>query len=515
LNSRLFYKFFFLFLFTSIFVVLFMVAVLQFSVHRNFTDYVAQMELVRLDKLIYALEKEYKNNGNWDALRQNEHLWHELIITYVPDRVQPFGHPPFRPETNELLKNEPIQPDQDPNKRKKMPEDDRRPPHGPLWDNGEWRPQLALPPPPSRLPPFLAIGPRLSLLDAKKNVIFGDPDLSEQILRVIEIDGQAVGWLGIKKPGQLTNPADILFLKQQSQAFYLIGTMVLILAMIVSVLFSRHLLAPVRKIAEGTKALRHRRFNTRILVSTSDELGQLAEDFNVMAQHLETYETMRRQWLSDISHELRTPLTVLQGEIEALQDGILEPSPEAIASLHAEVIYLRNIVNDLHRISQMESGTLEMIREPINPIEILKHTLERFEHRLNQQQIDINSNLEESDKIRIMGDADRISQVFSNILENILRYASSPGVVKVEYVASNNDITISIEDSGPGVPEESLEKLFDRFYRTDVARTRSKGGSGLGLAICKSIVEVHQGEISAVNGSSGGLKINIRFPLAK
>ena len=120
-----------------------------------------------------------------------------------------------------------------------------------------------------------------------------------------------------------------------------------------------------------------------------------------------------------------------------------------------------------------------------------------------------------TDGLHTMGDADKLSQVFGNIFENIVRYSSWPGTIEVSAEAENDQIEIMIEDTGPGVPETSLPRLFDRLYRTDSARSRETGGSGLGLSICKSIIEAHQGKIWAENSVSGGLRIIIRLPLTK
>jgi two-component system sensor histidine kinase BaeS len=148
------------------------------------------------------------------------------------------------------------------------------------------------------------------------------------------------------------------FLKQQARAFYMVGTIILALAALVAFLLSRHLLAPVQQLIKGTRRLTSRKFDTRINVSTTDELGQLAEDFNQMAQTLEKYEQLRQQWISDIAHELRTPLSILRGEIEALQDGIREASPERLDSLHGEVVHMSRIVSNLHDLSLAESAAL-------------------------------------------------------------------------------------------------------------------------------------------------------------
>jgi two-component system sensor histidine kinase BaeS len=332
------------------------------------------------------------------------------------------------------------------------------------------------------------------------------------LLQEITVDGATVGWLGVRKTPQLSHPLDVEFAEQQTKAFYLIGMVTLCAAILVSFFLSRHLLRPIKQLTGGTQALSQRKFETRITIHSRDELGQLASDFNAMAQALENYEQLRRQWLSDISHELRTPLSILRAEIEAMQDGVRPITGEALASLHSEVLHLSKIVHDLHELSSAESAMLAIRREPVDPIQVLKATLKSFETRFKERDLRIEEGLEAPETI-LAGDEDRLRQLFSNILENALRYADSPGTLKVWHHRSERELTLNFMDSGPGVPAKSLDRLFDRLYRVDEARNREHGGSGLGLAICKSIVEALGGRIKAANAPLAGLLIEIVLPL--
>ena len=321
-----------------------------------------------------------------------------------------------------------------------------------------------------------------------------------------------VGWLGLRKHERPTHHLDVEFIRQQSQTFYAIGSVALILAFVVTFVLSRHLLAPVKELEKGTRALISRRFDTRIAVKSHDELGQLAAGFNAMAQALEKHQQTQQQWLVDISHELRTPLAILRGEIEAMQDGVRTVTRQGLDSLHLEVMHLGRIVRDLHDLSLIESRNFSTEPAAINPLEILAETLECFRTRLNQRGIRLDMHETMEGDILILADADRLKQVFSNLLENTLRYSKVPGVLKISIEAGAGEFSASFEDSGPGVPEESLALLFDRLYRVDRARSREHGGSGLGLAICKSIVESFGGKIEASNSPAAGLKVSMVFP---
>jgi two-component system sensor histidine kinase BaeS len=235
-------------------------------------------------------------------------------------------------------------------------------------------------------------------------------------------------------------------------------------------------------------------------------------DFNTMAQTLENYERMRRQWISDIVHELRTPLSILRGEIEALKDGVREPNRDTLNSLVAETRHLSKIVDDLHELSAADTGVLLIKKVPIDPAAVLKKALENFKQGFAENRIKIENNLENHRPITIMSDADRLRQLFSNLVENTLRYTDAPGILKIEQAYTAKGLILFFEDSGPGVPEDALARLFDRLYRVDRSRSRAHGGSGLGLSICKSIVNALGGDIRATKGNLGGLRIEIEFP---
>ena len=506
MKSTLFLKFLMLLLATSLAVIIMMVVTMQFFVYHNFSDYVMQQELSTLDGLVEALSIEYQQGGSWEKFRNNPRRWHGIVARYFPASESRHPAPGYDLHERPLDRED----------RAILNDAERRAHFDNRSDSKSaergWRPP---PVPPHRAPELSLMARRLSLFDTEKKIIFGNSIMPEQILKKIELNNQVIGWLGLKKERQMTRPTDISFLKRQSRAFYMIGVIVLMMALIVSIIFSRHLTSPVKKLAQGAQAIRNRRFDERITVTSNDELGQLAQDFNAMAQTLQNFENVRRQWLVDIAHELRTPLAVLRGEIEALQDGIRRVNAKATDSLHAEVMVLSKIVNDLSLIAKTESGIVEMEFIPTDPVQVIRATIKRFQLRFDDSQIIVRPDFQNSEPLATVGDANKLSQVFSNIFENTLRYANTPGILTVGSDIAKDHIIIYIEDSGPGVADESLNKLFDRLYRTDTARTRETGGSGLGLSICKSIIEAHQGKIWAENGETGGLRMVIQLPRYK
>ncbi|MFA5904342.1 MAG: ATP-binding protein [Desulfobacula sp.] len=423
-----------------------------------------QFENEILTILSYELALEYQRSGNWDEFRNNPGSFDAFIRTALGNREN-------RPLSNALP--------------------GPRPPEG--------RP----------FPPH----PGIALYDAGKTRIAG-PDLADAkiLSRPILLHAETIGWIGLYKEKHPPGPGKGFFFKDKYKIFYTVGIIVFILAGLVSYGLSRHILSPVGRLTAGTKALTSFRFDTRIHVRTTDELGLLAKDFNRMAQTLETYETMRKQWAVDISHELRTPLSVLKGELEAILDGIRPFSRERMESLHAEILYLERIVNDLHFLSMADAGALTLKKEPVRPVDILKTVLSLFETRLKQEGLTVLDRLT-CDNKQVSGDRDRIRQLFSNLIDNNLKYTRKPGTLTLQDKIENRMLVIHITDSGPGVPPDALDKLFNRLFRVDRSRSREHGGSGLGLSICKTIAAAHDGEIIAVNTKDPGLSIILRLPL--
>jgi len=487
MKMKLSYKFFMAFLLTFVALTILMIATMEFYAYREFSKYVRTMEMLRLDEIAAVLCQEYRANRGWEQLKNNTLRWQYLLL---PLHLQfDIKGPPIPPD---LLLFKPALPP--PGKKEGRPVND---------GSGKGPPY----------PPFI-IEHRLTLFDAQRQPVAGPAVSTEDLtLKEIKIDENIVGWLGLKREERLSHPLNLAFIRQQSNTFYTIGAIMLLLASVVAFFMSRHLLAPIQQLAAGTKALSSLRFNTRIDVQTGDELGQLASDFNIMSKTLERYERMQKQWISDISHELRTPLSILQGEIEAIQDGIREADRQGLESLHSEVQYLNRIVYNLHDLSMADAGTFPLNRQPVNPLKVLIETLNRFRNRFSQEQITVHEDLRTGQEIILQTDPTRMEQLFSNLFENVLRYADKPGIFKIRQVFSKVNLELYFEDSGPGVPAQALEYLFDRLYRVDLSRTRTQGGSGLGLAICKAIVEAHDGKITAYNVSSGGLGIHILIPL--
>jgi two-component system sensor histidine kinase BaeS len=216
--------------------------------------------------------------------------------------------------------------------------------------------------------------------------------------------------------------------------------------------------------------------------------------------------------MADISHELRTPLAVLRGELEAIQDGVRKMSMESLASLQSEVAILTKLVDDLYQLSLSDAGALAYRKEETDAVHLIQLAEAAFRERFHAKQLHLTSTL--PDKAPIFGDPHRLSQLFNNLLENSLRYTDSGGGLDIIATRRDKCLQVYFQDSAPGLNEEQLLRIFERFYRTEGSRNRASGGSGLGLAICQNIVEAHGGKIRAEHSPTGGIRIILQLPLS-
>jgi two-component system sensor histidine kinase BaeS len=236
-------------------------------------------------------------------------------------------------------------------------------------------------------------------------------------------------------------------------------------------------------------------------------------NINRMAEGLQNLEASRRRWIADMSHELRTPLTVLRGEVDALIDGVNAMSPQALLSLRDEVLQLNALVDDLHLLAMADLRALPCYFEDIEVVELVEDIVQRFALRAHQLGLTLWLEAKPGVTIAARWDAQRIEQLLGNVLDNSLRYTDAPGQVVVQIQSDGAHVTISAEDTAPGLSPTDLTRVFEPLYRADAARGREAGGSGLGLAICQQIAKAHHGVIRAEASARGGVKFLIELPL--
>jgi histidine kinase len=289
-----------------------------------------------------------------------------------------------------------------------------------------------------------------------------------------------------------------------------------LVAAVVSMIFSRQIVAPLRAMMSASQRIADGRYDERVSVSGSDELAQLAERFNRMAERLEQTESMRRQLIGDVSHELRTPLTAIGGYMEGLTDGVLPATPETFEQVRAEASRLSRLVDDLQELSRVEAGSYRLDVHPVALSVLLETTAKRLLHQFDEKQVHLTRSLP-TDLSPVLADEDRITQVLTNLLGNALAYTPAGGEVTVSAAKIGNEVLISIRDTGFGIPAESLPHIFDRFYRVDKSRSRAAGGgSGIGLTIAKALVEAHGGRLRAESAGEGqGSLFSFTLPISR
>lgn len=242
------------------------------------------------------------------------------------------------------------------------------------------------------------------------------------------------------------------------------------------------------------------------------EIRQLVTDFNTMAESLETMHRNQKNYLADIAHELRTPITILQGQLDAIEYNVVPLTVDEIRNLSRQTQVLARLVKDLRLLSLVEAGQLTLEKTDTDVGELLHDVALDFEVQANAKDIDIIVNTPKMPLILNI-DPERVFEVLMNVVSNALRYTPAGGQICLEASYTANDVIVNIRDSGKGLSEEALARVFTRFYREDTSRNRRSGGSGLGLAISKSIVELHGGRITASNHPSGGAMFRIVLPV--
>jgi two-component system sensor histidine kinase BaeS len=288
-----------------------------------------------------------------------------------------------------------------------------------------------------------------------------------------------------------------------------------LVALVVSLVFSRSILAPVDVMMHASQRIADGHYDERVQSRGDDELNQLAGSFNQMAEQLEQVEDMRRRLIGDVAHELRTPLTAIKGYAEGLMDNVLPASAETYQQIHAESERLSRLVDDLQELSRVESRATQLDVRPMDSAALINTVIKRLQYQFDEKRVILRSSLPR-EPIHLLADEDRIIQVLTNLIGNALQYTPENGTVTVSMTRDKDEARISVSDTGAGIPPEHLARIFDRFYRVDKSRTRSRGGSGIGLTIAKHLVEAHGGKLWAQSaGENKGSVFTFTLPLAK
>ena len=275
-------------------------------------------------------------------------------------------------------------------------------------------------------------------------------------------------------------------------------------------LLAGQILSPVAALSEATEAMQSGDLSRRVTVGGPEEIAQLARRFNDLSEHLERSEALRRRMISDIAHELRSPLTNIRGIVEALEDGHLAVSASALRSLGEEAAFLAHLVNDLQDLALADAGQLKFDLSEVSIDECVRGVANALSSVAHEKGVEIS--IRSQGSVYVRADATRVRQIINNLLTNAIRLAPARSQIRVSVDDGKDSVHIEIRDEGPGIKDQELDAIFERFYRADESRSRADGGAGLGLAIVKQLVEAHGGSVRAVNNAERGATFSFTLP---
>ncbi len=328
----------------------------------------------------------------------------------------------------------------------------------------------------------------------------------------IEFNGEKVGTIlaGPLLHGDLDQPEQ-QFLDTVNRTILISGAIGLGIALILGWLLFRQLTQPLNKLTRATEKISSGALDHRVSIEAYDELGALGDSFNQMTENLQESENIRKRMISDIAHELRTPLTVLSGEVEAIREGVYEPTDEKLEEIQEDLNLLNRLIEDLRELTLAEAGELQLNQGPTNIVNLINRAADRLKGVARGEGTELRADVPES-LPELTIDADRILQVVNNLVKNAIRHTEEGGEITITAEERPDLVRVIVEDNGEGIPPEKVKHVFDRFYRADSSRS-GDGGSGLGLSIAKELVEAHGGEILV--DSEVGVGTSVAFTLPK
>jgi signal transduction histidine kinase len=277
-------------------------------------------------------------------------------------------------------------------------------------------------------------------------------------------------------------------------------------------LLARGTTKPLREMASVASAMARGEHGREVAVTSNDEVGELARAFNRMTAELAETDRLRRDLVANVSHELRTPLGALQAVLENVIDGVSEADPQTLRTMLAQTRRLGRLVSQLLDLSRLEAGDQPFDIRPFAVRDVLEGAAR--EARLHAPE-DVVFSIESPDGLHASGDPDRIHQVVMNLVENAIRYSPRPGEIALRAASADRTVTVTVDDEGPGIPQDDLARVFERFYRGEGRRGADGGGAGLGLAIARWIVELHDGTIRAERREPHGSHMVVTLPEAR
>jgi signal transduction histidine kinase len=292
----------------------------------------------------------------------------------------------------------------------------------------------------------------------------------------------------------------------------------LVTSLTISLYVARRITVPLQQMMQASQRISAGHYAERIEVAPmhrADELGQVAASINALAVALEQVERRRLEVIGNVAHELRTPIATLEGYLEGLLDGVIEPSPGTWAMLHTQAGRLRRLVDDLQELSRTEARQIALALQSVAPQRLIQSALEPLEGQFAEKGLELHIHLPEN-LPPVIADPARAMQILTNLLVNALRYTPAPGKVEIAVSHEGDMVAFRITDTGVGLTQEQLAHIFERFYRVDKSRSRAFGGSGIGLTIAQSLAQAMEGDIRVESAGLGqGSSFTLTLPQAR
>ena len=324
-------------------------------------------------------------------------------------------------------------------------------------------------------------------------------------------NGEKIGSVNISHYEFYYREVDTIYYDTLNKVLIIITIMATILSLIISLILSKSINKPIYKVIDTVKLLGKGKYKERVDNSSSIvEIQDMIESINIMAKRLDSQDAMRKRLTKDIAHELRTPITIILGQLEAIKDGIWEPTEERLNGIYEEIQRIDRLANSLNSLSKIEEENGALHKEKVEISELIENIFINFEKELHNKNIDGQLHLS---KCEIEVDKDKISGAIINLISNALRYTENGGSINIKTFVKEDHLFIEVEDTGIGIAKEDIPYVFERFYRTDESRARVTGGAGIGLSITLAIVEAHNGMVYVKSELGKGSKFIIELPI--
>ncbi len=536
-------------LLTTLVIATISLGVLHWTMQKNFARYVADVEMQKLDRLIANLGNVYTVYHDWGnaiqaqilqiegtaasddydrlsqwwlrrqydiALQQryfNDHTLLTLSPTLAQNNTEMKNRQIFNDEELKILKQNlpseyqpfeglrfPLSPSQF--RLKNDPKDEKKQPQ--LNNSNEHVKKRFV-----SIPDRLGLSSRLSLYDQQHQFIVGEPATDQISYRPIIVGQEVVGYLGLKPVLDQDDASSINFFSNQKRYLLLVYALTVLSSLVAALLMATYFKKPIQWLLNATSELTRGNYQHQVKIRRNDELGDLSNQINNLADILHQHEESRRQWVADTSHELKTPLAVLQAQIEAMQDGIRKATPEHLSAMMRQVASLKKLTQDLADLAQADAQQLKCYFAEINPWDVVLQEVENFKPTFDQNHLEVNL-FGEGTVLSL--DLDRFKQIIVNLLGNCVRYTEQGGKIQIHTQQNEQQWIMYVDDSPFGVSDEQLAHLGERFYRVDDSRTRSTGGTGLGLALSCKLAQALGGSLTFDHSPLGGLRCVLTFP---